>query len=45
MGEKSRWTTYHDKRGCGERVREIGDKTLKATERGSGVRRRRNRMI
>ena len=31
MGKNSRWKTYHARRGCGERVRDIGDVTLQAT--------------
>ena len=44
MGKNSRWKTYHTRRGCGERVRDIGDVTLQATA-GAAVGGGRNSMI
>ena len=34
MGKKYRWTIIHASRGCGERVRDINEATLKATDGG-----------
>ena len=41
---KSTWTTYHVKRGYGERVRDSSEAMLEATD-GGGGRRRRNMVI
>ena len=32
VGKKSRWKIIHARRGCGERVRESGEATLKAAD-------------
>ena len=34
VGTKSRWTMIHTGTGCGERVRESGEATLKDTDGG-----------